>query len=86
MEAFKAPTTYSPANQYPSSDSVCRLANKAARLITINLMDDQSGEQFCIKVLPGQNEPSNAPAQAMDQAFVKNLLSTGDLITLPLEG
>lgn len=84
MKQFQAPKTYGPHDQYPASDSVCRLANKAARLITVNCLDEESGEHYAIKILPGDNSPSNAPAQAMSQAFVKNLLETGDLVAMPL--
>lgn len=77
--------TFSPSEQYPENKSVCRLKNNAARLITINTKDEETGVLQAFRVLPGMNEPTNAPAFVLELPFVVNALKTGDLIALPLE-
>ncbi|GLT15006.1 hypothetical protein [Vibrio algivorus] len=84
---FKAPKTYGPkTEQLPIDQCVCRLKNMAARLITLNVRDQETGEQYALQVIPGHAEPTNATPSAVNSAFCKHLIEKGDLIALPLEG
>ena len=87
MQNFNTPTVYGPKTQQVNSDlAVCKLRNMAARLITINVRDDETGDQCGFQVIPGGAFGDTlATASVMNAPLTKHLIESGDLISLPLD-
>lgn len=73
-------TTYDDkANQYPNP--VARLINMDARLLTINVLDQETGETLAFNCIPGRlSAGTPVPASALATDFTRNLVATGSLV------
>jgi len=67
------------ANQYPHP--VARVINTQARLVTLNVVDDETGETLAFNCIPGRlTAGTPVPAAALTSDFAKHQIASGGLI------
>jgi len=67
------------ANQYPHP--VALVINTQARLVTLNVVDEETGETLAFNCIPGRlTAGTPVPAAALASDFAKNQIATGGLV------